>query len=32
MKVKCDTMLPTMMKTLMIVEFLRERNHYSYQM
>jgi hypothetical protein len=31
-KVKCDTMLPTMMKTLMTVDFLREMNHYSYQM
>jgi hypothetical protein len=31
MKVKCDTML-TMMKTLMIVDFLREMNHYSHQM
>jgi hypothetical protein len=32
MKVKCDTMLPTTMKTLMTVDFLREMNHYSHQM
>jgi hypothetical protein len=32
MKVKCDTMLPTMMKTLMTVGFLREMNHYAHQM
>jgi hypothetical protein len=31
MKVKCDTML-TMVKTLMIVDFLREMNYYSHQM
>jgi hypothetical protein len=30
MKVKCNTMLPTMMKTLMIVDFLRKMNHYSH--
>jgi hypothetical protein len=30
MKVKCDTMLSTMMKTLIIVEFLRKINHYSH--
>jgi hypothetical protein len=29
MKVKCDNMLPTMMKTLMKVEFFRKMNHYS---
>jgi hypothetical protein len=32
MKVKCDTMLPTMMKTLMTVDVLREMIHYSHQM
>jgi hypothetical protein len=32
MKVKCDTILPTMTKTLMIVNFLRKMNHYSHQM
>jgi hypothetical protein len=31
-KVKCDTMLPTIMKTLMTMDFLREMNHYSHQM
>jgi hypothetical protein len=31
MKVKCDTMIPTMIKTLMKVEFLRKMNH-SHQM
>jgi hypothetical protein len=31
MKVKCDTMLPTMMKALMTVEFLRKMYH-SHQM
>jgi hypothetical protein len=28
MKVKCDTMLPAMMKTLMKVEFLRKMNYF----
>jgi hypothetical protein len=32
MKMKCDTMLPTMIKTLMTVEFLRKMKHYSHQM
>jgi hypothetical protein len=32
MNVKCDTMLPTMLKTLMTLDFLREMNHYSNQM
>jgi hypothetical protein len=32
MKVKCDDMLPTMMKALMKVEFFRNVNHYSHQM
>jgi hypothetical protein len=32
MKVKSDTMLSTMIKTLMTVDFLREMNHYSHQM
>jgi hypothetical protein len=32
MKVKCDTMLPTMMKTLMTMDFLRKMTHYSHQM
>jgi hypothetical protein len=32
MKVKCDTMLPTMMKTLMTMEFLKKMNYYSHQM
>jgi hypothetical protein len=32
MKVKCETILPTIMKTLMTVDVLRKMNHYSHQM